>query len=104
MIGRGLSLFAETSVSSRLGGLCTVPSPGVDQSQCMLGPLEGAQGKKGNRLTVEGVAQVRRRLDEASPGVGVARLRHQRCHPPIPMGRKDCGAGDTARGLSTSEQ
>jgi len=30
-IERGLSLFAETSVSSRLGGLCTVPSPGVDQ-------------------------------------------------------------------------
>ena len=28
-----LSLFVETSVSSRLGGLCTVPSPGVDQSQ-----------------------------------------------------------------------
>jgi len=30
-IEQGLSLFAETSVSSRLGGLCTVPSPGVDQ-------------------------------------------------------------------------
>ncbi len=31
--GRGLSLslFAETSFSSRLGGLCTVPSSGVDR-------------------------------------------------------------------------
>jgi len=55
MIGRGLSLFAETSVSSRLGDLCTVPSPGVDQSQSqsqhMVRPLKGAQGKKVNRLT-----------------------------------------------------
>jgi len=33
MVGRDLSLFAETSVSSRLGGLCTVPSPIIDQSQ-----------------------------------------------------------------------
>ena len=78
MIGRGLSPFAETSVSSRLGGLCTVLSPGVDQSQSqsqsqrMLGPLKGAQGKKVNRLTVEGVAKVRRQRGEASPGVGVA--------------------------------
>ena len=63
MVGRDLSLFAETSVSSRLGGLCTVPSPGVDQSQSqhMLGPLKGVQGKKVNRLTAEGVAKVRRR-------------------------------------------
>jgi len=45
MMGRGLSLFAETSVSSRLGGLCTVPSPGVDQSQSqrMVGSLEGSK-------------------------------------------------------------
>jgi len=41
---------------------CTVPSPGVDQSQSqrMLGPLKGAQGKKVNRLTAEGIAKVRR--------------------------------------------
>jgi len=57
MIGRGLSLFAETSVSLRLGGWCTVSSPGIDQSQSqsqgqnMVGPLKGAQGKKVNRST-----------------------------------------------------
>ena len=56
--GGEASVFSlRTSVSSRLGGLCTVPSPGVDQSQSqsqgqrMLGPLKGAQGKKVNRLT-----------------------------------------------------
>jgi len=32
-VGRGHSLFAEQVVSSRLGGLCTVRSSGVDQSQ-----------------------------------------------------------------------
>jgi len=60
MRGRGLSLFAETSVSSRLGGVCTVPSSGVDQSQSqhMVGPLKGTHGKK---------VKMRRCQDEASP-------------------------------------
>jgi len=75
----------------------------------MLRPLKGAQGKKVNRLTAEGVAkvrrrQVRRRQDEASPGVGVAKVKASTVPPPIPMGRKDRGGGDTVRGLSTSEQ
>ena len=47
---------------------------------------------------------MRRRQDEASLGVGVARIRRRRCHPPIPMGRKDRGGGETTRSLSTSEQ
>ena len=46
--GRGLSLFAETSVNSRPGGLCTVPSPGVEQkSKSMCGRTpRGTQGRK----------------------------------------------------------
>jgi len=41
-VGRGLSLFAENDfVSSRLGGLCTDLSSGVDQSQHLVGPIRG---------------------------------------------------------------
>jgi len=50
MIGRGLSLFAETSFNSRLGGLCTVPFPGLTKVKvkvkCVVGPIQGAQGGK----------------------------------------------------------
>jgi len=57
-MGRCLNLFAETSVSSRLGALCTVPSPGVDQSQSqrMVGPLKG-----GPREGSQQVDRIRRR-------------------------------------------
>jgi len=110
ILGWGLSLFPETSVSSRLGGLCTVPSPGVDQSQNQSqrstygGGPRGTQGRKSTNRLLEaspgwGIAKVRRRQDDASPSVGVAvvrhrqdeaspRLRHRRCRLPMPMGRK----------------
>jgi len=47
-IEQGLSLFVETSVSSRLGGLCTVSSPGVDQrlKSTRGGTPQGTHGRK----------------------------------------------------------
>jgi len=90
MLGQGLSLFAKASVNSRLGALCTVPSPGIDQSQSqrliqsqhIVGPLgeskEGSQ--QTNRLGASarrGVAKRRRRQSKASPRRGVAKRRRR---------------------------
>jgi len=70
MVGRGLSLFAETSVSSRLGGLCNIPSPSVDQiqSQSQSKTRGGTRHRwaspevgVANRLTTLGVARSGRR-------------------------------------------
>ena len=73
MIGRGLSLFTETSVSSRLGA-CVLPRPRAltkSQSQRMVGPLEGS--KEGSQQ----IDHLRHRQVKASPVGGVARLRHR---------------------------
>jgi len=67
-----------------------VPSPGVDQSQSqserqsqhMVGPLKGAQGRKSTGWQLEaspswGVARRRSRQNEASLAVGVAKMRRR---------------------------
>jgi len=77
-MGQGLSLFAENKYQLKTGGLCTVPSLGVDQSQNqrlsqsqhIVGPLE--KSKEGSQQT----DHLRRRQEKASPGEGVARLKH----------------------------
>jgi len=88
---------------------CTVPSPGVDQSQNQSqrstygGPPRGTQGRKSTNRLLEaspgwgiakvrrceddaspsvGVALVRRRQDEASPGAGVAKVKASTVPPP----------------------
>jgi len=78
-MGRGLSLFAETSISSRLGGLCTVPSPGVDQRSESThgGTPQGTQGREVNRLTARVIPLLRHRPREASPERGITRERHR---------------------------
>ena len=43
------------------------------------------------------VAERRRRQDKASPREDTAKRTYRWCYPPMPMGTKDCGGGDTVR-------
>ena len=77
MVGRGLSLFAENKCQLKTGGLCTYPSPSVDQSQKSTSKLnvwwdpQGAPREEVKRLTTLGVASCGRRHVEATPGCGI---------------------------------
>jgi len=72
-MGRDLSLFAETSVSSTLGAC--VPSRPQEltksQSQRMVGPLEGSKEES------QQIDHLKHRQKEASPKEGAAKLRHR---------------------------
>ena len=70
-VGEALVFSLKTSHQLKTGGLCTVPSPGVDQSQSqsqrqgqgqhMMGPHEGP--KEGSQQS----DYIRRRQDKESP-------------------------------------
>jgi len=63
---------------------CTVPPPGVDQSQSqrrdqgqhVVRPCEGVK-EEVNRIITQGVAKEGRRRDKASPRQGAAKIRRR---------------------------
>jgi len=104
--GEALVFSLKTVISSRLGGLCTDLSSGVDQSQTYDGTHQGAPRRKVS------VDRLGCRQLWASTGLGVAHLKGvtrypesvrcaRWCHPAIPTGRKDRGGGGTVRGHGT---
>ena len=67
----------------------------------VLASPRGSVAKVRRRLG-EGVAQLRRRPNRASPRSNVTEARRSQCGSPIPMGRKDHGGSDAVGGPSDS--